>query len=139
MEGIGDTMRVSITGELEKEVEVARSILRYSGRQKEGISYISCPTCGRLQADLVPILKELKERMPKIKTPMQLSVMGCAVNALGEAKHADVAIAFGRGDGLIIKKGEIVGKYKESELIEVFIKEVLNTEQEMIKSQAKGE
>ena len=139
MEGIGDTMRVSITGELEKEVEVARSILRYSGRQKEGITYISCPTCGRLQADLVPILKELKERMPKIKTPMQLSVMGCAVNALGEAKHADVAIAFGSGDGLIIKKGEIVGKYKESELIEVFIKEVLNTEQEMIKSQAKGE
>ena len=135
MEGIGDTMRVSITGELEKEIEVARSILRYSGRQKEGITYISCPTCGRLQADLVPILKELKIRMPKIKTPMQLSVMGCAVNALGEAKHADVAIAFGNGDGLIIKKGQIVGKYKESELINVFIKEVLQTEQEIIQNQ----
>ncbi|MDE5602672.1 MAG: flavodoxin-dependent (E)-4-hydroxy-3-methylbut-2-enyl-diphosphate synthase [Helicobacter sp.] len=129
LEGIGDTMRVSITGELEKEVEVARSILRYSGRQKEGITYISCPTCGRLQADLVPLLQEIKQRMPIIKTPMQLSIMGCAVNALGEAKHADVAIAFGNGDGLIIKKGEIVGKYKESELIDVFIKEVLETEE----------
>ena len=134
MEGIGDTMRVSITGELEKEVEVAKSILRYSGRQKEGITYISCPTCGRLQADLVPLLKEIKERMPKIKTPMQLSVMGCAVNALGEAKHADVAIAFGSGDGLIIKKGEIMGKYKQDELIDVFIKEVLETEAKMAKN-----
>ncbi|RDU62540.1 MULTISPECIES: flavodoxin-dependent (E)-4-hydroxy-3-methylbut-2-enyl-diphosphate synthase [Helicobacter] len=131
MEGIGDTMRVSITGELEKEIEVARGILRYCGRQKEGITYISCPTCGRLQADLVPILKELKERMPKIKTPMQISVMGCAVNALGEAKHADVAIAFGSGDGLVIKHGEIVGKYKQEELIDVFIKEVVETEKEI--------
>nr|WP_236033248.1 flavodoxin-dependent (E)-4-hydroxy-3-methylbut-2-enyl-diphosphate synthase [Helicobacter turcicus] len=139
MEGIGDTMRVSITGELEKEIEVAREILRFSGRQKEGITYISCPTCGRLQADLVPILKEIKERMPKIIAPMQLSVMGCAVNALGEAKHADVAIAFGNGDGLVIKKGEIVGKYKQEELIDVFIKEVIKTEQEMLQTQKKGE
>ncbi|WP_300706409.1 MULTISPECIES: flavodoxin-dependent (E)-4-hydroxy-3-methylbut-2-enyl-diphosphate synthase [Helicobacter] len=134
MEGIGDTMRVSITGELEKEIEVAHGILRYCGRQKEGITYISCPTCGRLQADLVPILKELKERMPKIKTPMQISVMGCAVNALGEAKHADVAIAFGSGDGLVIKHGEIVGKYKQEELIDVFIKEVVETEKEIARS-----
>ncbi|WP_299546197.1 flavodoxin-dependent (E)-4-hydroxy-3-methylbut-2-enyl-diphosphate synthase [uncultured Helicobacter sp.] len=138
MEGIGDTMRVSITGELEKEIEVARGILRYSGRQKEGVTYISCPTCGRLQADLVPILKELKERMPKITAPMQLSVMGCAVNALGEAKHADVAIAFGNGDGLVIKKGEIVGKYKQDELIDVFIKEVVITESEMLQAQKEG-
>lgn len=138
MEGIGDTMRVSITGELEKEIEVARGILRYSGRQKEGITYISCPTCGRLQADLVPILKELKQRMPKITAPMQLSVMGCAVNALGEAKHADVAIAFGNGDGLVIKKGEIVGKYKQDELIDVFIKEVVKTESEMLQAQKEG-
>ena len=138
MEGIGDTMRVSITGELEKEIEVARGILRYSGRQKEGVTYISCPTCGRLQADLVPILKELKLRMPKITAPLQLSVMGCAVNALGEAKHADVAIAFGSGDGLVIKKGEIVGKYKQDELIDVFIKEVLKAEKEVLDAQQAG-
>ncbi|WP_276953604.1 flavodoxin-dependent (E)-4-hydroxy-3-methylbut-2-enyl-diphosphate synthase [Helicobacter rodentium] len=131
MEGIGDTMRVSITGELEKEIEIARGILRYCGRQKEGITYISCPTCGRLQADLVPLLQEIKRRMPKIKIPMQVSVMGCAVNALGEAKHADVAIAFGSGDGLVIKRGEIVGKYKQEELIDVFIDEVIKTEGEM--------
>ncbi|WP_297813431.1 flavodoxin-dependent (E)-4-hydroxy-3-methylbut-2-enyl-diphosphate synthase, partial [uncultured Helicobacter sp.] len=109
-------------------------ILRYCGRQKEGITYISCPTCGRLQADLVPLLQELKERMPKIKTPMQISVMGCAVNALGEAKHADVAIAFGSGDGLIIKKGEIVGKYKQEKLIDVFIQEVIKAEGEIIQA-----
>ena len=138
MEGIGDTMRVSITGELEKEIAVARGILRYSGRQKEGVTYISCPTCGRLQADLVPILKELKLRMPKITAPLQLSVMGCAVNALGEAKHADVAIAFGSGDGLVIKKGEIVGKYKQDELIDVFIKEVLKAEKEVLDAQQAG-
>lgn len=82
----------------------------------------------------MPILKELKERMPKIKTPMQISVMGCAVNALGEAKHADVAIAFGSGDGLVIKHGEIVGKYKQEELIDVFIKEVVETEKEIARS-----
>lgn len=138
MEGIGDTMRVSITGELEKEIEVARGILRYSGRQKEGITYISCPTCGRLQADLVPILQELKARMPKITAPMQLSVMGCAVNALGEAKHADVAIAFGSGDGLVIKRGTIVGKYKQEQLIDVFIQEVVNMEKEILQAQMEG-
>lgn len=69
---------------------------------------------------------------------MQLSVMGCAVNALGEAKHADVAIAFGNGDGLVIKKGEIVGKYKQDELIDVFIKEVVKTESEMLQAQKEG-
>lgn len=139
LEGIGDTIRVSITGELEKEIEIARSILRYSGRQKEGITYISCPTCGRLQADLVPILKELKQKMPPIKAPLQLSVMGCAVNALGEAKHADVAIAFGNNDGLIIKKGEIIGKYKQDALIDIFIKEVVETEKEFLKAQSLGQ
>ncbi|MDY3113882.1 MAG: flavodoxin-dependent (E)-4-hydroxy-3-methylbut-2-enyl-diphosphate synthase [Helicobacter sp.] len=131
LEGIGDTMRVSITGELEKEIEIARGILRYSGRQKEGVTYISCPTCGRLQADLVPLLKEIKAKMPPLKSPLQLSVMGCAVNALGEAKHADVAIAFGAGDGLIIKKGEIVGKFRQDELIHIFIDEAIKADKEM--------
>lgn len=124
LEGIGDTIRVSITGELEKEVEVARSILKYSGRQKEGITLISCPTCGRIEVDLVRAIKVVEERLRHIKKPLQVSVMGCAVNALGEAKHADIAIAFGNKSGLIIKKGEILRKLGENEILEAFIKEV---------------
>lgn len=124
LEGIGDTMRVSITGELEKEIEVARSILKYSGRQKEGITLISCPTCGRIEVDLVSAIKVVEDKLKHIKKPLQVSVMGCAVNALGEAKHADIAIAFGNKSGLIIKKGEILRKMSEDEILEEFIKEV---------------
>ena len=124
MDGIGDTMRVSITGELEKEIEVARSILKYSGRQKEGITLISCPTCGRIEVDLVRAIKVVEEKLAHIKKPLQVSVMGCAVNALGEAKHADIAIAFGNKSGLIIKKGEILRKVGEKEIVAEFIKEV---------------
>ncbi len=124
MDGIGDTMRVSITGELEKEIEVAKSILKYSGRQKEGITLISCPTCGRIEVDLVRAIKVIEERLKHIKKPLQVSVMGCAVNALGEAKHADIAIAFGNKSGLIIKKGEILRKVGENEIVDEFIKEV---------------
>ncbi|PAF49821.1 4-hydroxy-3-methylbut-2-en-1-yl diphosphate synthase [Helicobacter sp. 12S02232-10] len=124
MDGIGDTMRVSITGELEEEIKVAKAILRYSGRQKDGITIISCPTCGRIEANLVDAVKEVEKRLSHIKTPLNVSVMGCAVNAIGEAKHADIAIAFGNHDGLIIKNGEILCKLPEDKILEVFIKEV---------------
>ncbi|PAF42263.1 4-hydroxy-3-methylbut-2-en-1-yl diphosphate synthase [Helicobacter sp. 11S03491-1] len=124
MEGIGDTMRVSITGELEEEIKVARAILRYSGRQKDGITIISCPTCGRIEANLVDAVKEVEKRLSHIKTPLNISVMGCAVNALGEAKHADIAIAFGNHSGLIIKAGEILCRLPENKILEVFINEV---------------
>ncbi|MCH5314114.1 MAG: flavodoxin-dependent (E)-4-hydroxy-3-methylbut-2-enyl-diphosphate synthase [Helicobacter sp.] len=124
MEGIGDTMRISITGELEEEIKVARMILQYSGRQKSGVSIVSCPTCGRIEANLVKMVQEVESRVKHIKTPLQISVMGCAVNALGEAKHADIAIAFGNKDGLIIKEGKILCKLKEDKLLERFITEV---------------
>jgi (E)-4-hydroxy-3-methylbut-2-enyl-diphosphate synthase len=124
LEGIGDTMRVSITGELEEEVKVAKAILKNSGRAKDGINIVSCPTCGRIEADLVSAIKVIEKRTAHIKTPLNISVMGCVVNAIGEAKEADVAIAFGKGSGLIIKKGEIVAKLKESELVERFLQEV---------------
>lgn len=122
--GIGDTMRVSITGELEKEIEVARAILQDSGVQQSGINIISCPTCGRLQCDLVSAIKKIETELKSIKAPLNVSVMGCVVNALGEAKGADVAIAFGKGNGLIIKKGEIIAKLSESELVARFLDEV---------------
>lgn len=124
MDGIGDTMRVSITGELEEEIKVGRAILKSLGLIKEGVNIISCPTCARLEADLVSAVKEVEEHTKHIKTPLDISVMGCAVNALGEARHADVAIAYGKGDGLIIVKGEIVAKLKEEELKKRFLEEV---------------
>lgn len=124
MQGIGDTMRCSITGELEEEIKLAKSILRYSGRQKEGITIVSCPTCGRIQADLVSAIKKVEKSLAHIKTPLQVSVMGCAVNALGEAKHADIAIAFGNQIGHIIKGGKVLAKVNEAEIVDQFVQEV---------------
>ncbi len=124
LDGIGDTMRVSITGELEEEIKVAKAILKDSGRVKDGLNIISCPTCGRIEADLVSAVAEVEKRTEHIKTPMDVSVMGCVVNAIGEAKHADVAIAYGKGSGLIMVKGEIVAKLPENRLVDRFVEEV---------------
>ncbi len=124
LEGIGDTMRVSITGELEKEIEVARAILKDSGVAKRGVNIISCPTCGRIESNLVKAVGEVEERLSHITTPLNVSVMGCAVNALGEAKSADVAIAYGKNGGLIIRKGEIVAKLDEEHLVDRLVEEV---------------
>jgi (E)-4-hydroxy-3-methylbut-2-enyl-diphosphate synthase len=124
LDGIGDTLRVSITGELEKEIEVGRMILKSVGAIKDGVNIISCPTCGRIEADLVRAVEEVEKATKHIKTPLNISVMGCAVNALGEAKHADVAIAFGKGEGLVIVKGEIVAKLPEDKLVQRFLDEV---------------
>jgi (E)-4-hydroxy-3-methylbut-2-enyl-diphosphate synthase len=117
-------MRVSITGELEEEIRVAKAILKDSGRLKEGVNIISCPTCGRIEADLVKAVAEVEEKISHIKEPIDVSIMGCAVNAIGEAKHADVAIAFGKESGLIMVKGEIVAKLPERELVDRFVLEV---------------
>ncbi len=124
LDGIGDTMRVSITGELEEEIRVAKAILKDSGRVKDGLNIISCPTCGRIEADLVSAVAEVEKRTAHIKTPMDVSVMGCVVNAIGEAKHADVAIAYGKGSGLIMVKGEIIAKLSEDKLVDKFVEEV---------------
>lgn len=124
LEGIGDTMRISITGELEEEVKVAKAILQDSGVQQEGVNIISCPTCGRLQANLYEAVKLVEEKTKHIKEPLNISVMGCIVNALGEAKDADLAIAFGKENGMIIRHGEVVAKLKESELMDKFLEEI---------------
>ena len=124
LDGIGDTMRISITGELEEEIKVGKAILKDSGRLQEGLNIISCPTCGRIEADLVTAVAEVERRTAHIKTPMDVSVMGCVVNAIGEAKHADVAIAFGKGNGLIMVKGEVIAKLPESQLVDAFVAEV---------------
>ena len=124
LEGIGDTMRVSITGELEEEINVARAILKDSGVAKGGVNIISCPTCGRIEANLVKAVAEVEERTKHITTPLNISVMGCVVNAIGEAKHADVAIAFGKAQGLVMRKGKVVAKLKEEFLVDRFLQEV---------------
>ena len=117
-------MRVSITGELEEEIRVARAILQDAGVQKSGVNIISCPTCGRLQSDLLSAIKIVEEKTAHIKTPLNISVMGCVVNAIGEAKGADVAIAFGNGRGIVMRHGEVVAKLDESKLVERFLQEV---------------
>ncbi len=124
LDGIGDTLRVSITGELEEEIRVGKAILKDLGLIKEGVNIISCPTCGRIEVDLPPIVEAVEEATKDIKKPLNLAVMGCVVNAIGEAKEADVAIACGKGYGLIIKKGEVIGKYSEKELLEKFLEEI---------------
>ncbi len=134
LKGIGDTMRVSMTGELEEEIRVAKAILQDSGVQKSGVNIISCPTCGRIQSDLLSAIKIVEEKTKHIKEPLNISVMGCVVNALGEAKGADVAIAFGKNQGLIIRQGEVVAKLKEDELVDRFLLEV---EDELKKRQIK--
>ena len=124
LDGIGDTMRISMTGELEKEIEVGRAILKDAGIIKEGLNIISCPTCGRIEANLVDAVKEVEIATKHIKAPLNVSVMGCVVNAIGEAKSADVAIAYGKGSGLIIKKGEIIAKLPTEDLLAKFLEEV---------------
>ena len=124
LDGIGDTLRVSMTGELEEEIKVGKAILKDVGIAKEGLNIVSCPTCGRIEADLVSAVSEIEKRTAHIKTSMDVSVMGCVVNAIGEAKSADVAIAFGKGSGLVMKKGEIIAKLSGDALINRFIEEV---------------
>jgi (E)-4-hydroxy-3-methylbut-2-enyl-diphosphate synthase len=124
LDGIGDTMRVSITGELEEEINVARAILKDSGALPAGLNIISCPTCGRIEADLVSAVAQIEERTKHITAPLNVSVMGCVVNAIGEAAHADVAIAYGKGKGLVMVKGEVVANLEEKELVDRFVSEV---------------
>ncbi len=124
LEGIGDTMRVSITGELEEEINVARAILKDSGVAAQGLNIISCPTCGRIEADLVSAVAQVEARTKHINVPLNVSVMGCVVNAIGEAKHADVAIAYGKGSGLVMVKGDVVARLDEHELVDRFVEEV---------------
>ena len=124
LDGIGDTIRVSITGELEEEINVGKAILKDSGVSKDGVNIVSCPTCGRIEADLISAVDIITEKTKHIKAPLNLSVMGCVVNAIGEGKHADVAIAFGKGSGLVMVQGEVVAKLPENELVDKFMLEV---------------
>lgn len=124
--GIGDTIRVSITGNPADEIKIGREILKNTGNLKSGIEFISCPTCGRTEIDLIKIAEEVEERLKDYPNNIKVAVMGCIVNGPGEAREADIGIAGGCGEGLIFKKGNIVKKVKEEDLVEELIKEIEN-------------
>lgn len=125
-EETGDTMRVSLTAEPEEEIYAAREILKVFGKLQSGVTFISCPTCGRTQIDLIRIANEVEQRVKKISKPIKVAVMGCAVNGPGEAREADIGIAGGNGEGLIFKKGEIIRKVPESDIVEELMREIEN-------------
>ncbi len=123
-EGIGDTIRVSLTDDPVKEVEVGKEILRSLGLATRNVELIACPTCGRLEVDLFAIMAELEKRLEGVKKPVKIAVLGCVVNGPGEASEADIGIAAGKGVGILYRKGEVIRKVKESEIVDVIVEEV---------------
>ena len=123
-EGIGDTLRVSLTGDPVDEVRVGFQILGALKIRRRGVEIISCPTCGRCEVDLTRVVEKVRKGVQKIPDPLTVAIMGCVVNGPGEAKEADIGIAGGRGAGVLFKKGEIVRKVKEKDFATVLIKEI---------------
>ncbi len=120
-EGIGDTVRVSLTDSPIEEVKAGFMILKSLGLRKKGINFISCPTCGRTQINLIALAKEVEKKLENLDLPITVAVMGCAVNGPGEAKHADYGIAGGINEGYIFKKGQIIKRLPEDKLLDEFI------------------
>lgn len=125
-QGIGDTIRVSLTGDPLEEIKSAKLILRSLGLRKGGIEVVSCPTCGRTQIDLIRLANQVEDMVADIPLDLKVAVMGCVVNGPGEAKEADIGIAGGKGEGLLIKKGEVVQKVPEEQLLGVLRQELLH-------------
>ena len=123
-EGIGDTIRVSLTSDPIEEIKVAKEMLKALGLREGGLEFVSCPTCGRTQIKLIEIANEVERRLEGINKDIKVAVMGCIVNGPGEAKEADIGIAGGKGEGIIFKKGEVIKKCKEEDLIEELMKEI---------------
>ena len=123
-EGIGDTMRVSLTANPVEEIYAAYDIQKVLGMRKTGAEIVSCPTCGRTQLDLISIANEVEKRAANIDKPIKIAVMGCAVNGPGEAREADIGIAGGKGEGLIFKNGEIIKKVPQDRLVDELMKEI---------------
>ena len=126
-EGIGDTIRVSLTENPIEEVYAGYDILKSLGIRKRGVNFISCPTCGRTQINLISLAKQVEERFKNYDKDITIAVMGCAVNGPGEAKHADFGIAGGIGEGYIFKKGEIIARVPENQLLQKFEEIVFNS------------
>ncbi len=125
-QGIGDTIRVSLTGDPVEEIKSAKLILKTLGLRKGGIEVVSCPTCGRTKIDLIGLATQVEAMVADIPLDIKVAVMGCVVNGPGEAREADIGIAGGNGEGILIKKGEVVKKVKEEELLETLRQELIN-------------
>lgn len=124
LEGIGDTIRVSLTADPVEEVAAGRELLRALGLSNKGASLVSCPTCGRTQIDLISLAGQVEEYLRGVDKPITVAVMGCAVNGPGEAREADIGIAGGKGEGLLFKKGQILRKVPEDKLLEELKREI---------------
>jgi (E)-4-hydroxy-3-methylbut-2-enyl-diphosphate synthase len=123
-QGIGSTLRISLSADPVEEVKVARELLKTFGLAANAATLISCPTCGRIEIDLISIANEIEEYISTIKAPIKVSVLGCAVNGPGEAKEADIGIAGARGEGLLFRHGEIIRKIPEAQMVEELKKEI---------------
>lgn len=124
LRGIGNTIRVSLTDDPVKEVEAGRKLLNAIGLRQDGIKFVSCPTCGRTEIDLIGIAKEAEERLKNVNKNITVAIMGCVVNGPGEASSADIGIAGGKGCGVLFKKGEIICKIEENELVDRLVYEI---------------
>ena len=123
-DGIGDTMRVSLTGAPKDEIRVGYDILKALGLRQRGVNFVSCPTCGRCQIDLIRVAEDVEKRLQGVDRQITVAVMGCAVNGPGEAREADFGIAGGKGEGLLFRHGEIVRKVPEDQLAEALMEEI---------------
>jgi (E)-4-hydroxy-3-methylbut-2-enyl-diphosphate synthase len=124
--GIGDTIRVSLTDDPEVEVETAYAILQSLGLRRRGIEIIACPTCGRIEVDLPKVVKEVEEKLKGLEKPLKVAIMGCVVNAIGEAREADLGLACGRGFAWLFKEGKPIKRVSEEEMVQALLEEVLN-------------
>jgi Enzyme involved in the deoxyxylulose pathway of isoprenoid biosynthesis len=125
-QGIGNTIRVSLTGDPVEEIKSAKLILKTLGLRKGGIEVVSCPTCGRTQIDLIKLANEVENMVRDFDLDLKLAVMGCVVNGPGEAREADLGIAGGNGEALLIKKGEVIKKVPEDQILSILREELTN-------------
>ncbi|MDF2545879.1 MAG: 4-hydroxy-3-methylbut-2-en-yl diphosphate synthase [Anaerosolibacter sp.] len=124
LDGLGDTVRVSLTGDPVEEIKVAKEILKSLRLRSFGVNLISCPTCGRCQIDLIQLANRIEEKLKQVNKPITVAIMGCAVNGPGEAREADIGIAGGKSSALLFKKGEVIRKLSEDEIERVLLEEI---------------
>ena len=122
--GIGDTIRVSLTADPEEEVEVAYQILQSLGLRRKGVEIISCPTCGRIEVNLPEVVKKVEDKLKNVKQPLKVAIMGCAVNAIGEAREADIGLACGNKSAILFKNGQPIKRVSEEEMVDELLKEI---------------
>jgi (E)-4-hydroxy-3-methylbut-2-enyl-diphosphate synthase len=141
LEGVGDTIRVSLTGDKALEIQAAYDILKATGRRVLEPEIVACPACGRIAIDLERIVREVKDRIRDVRVPMRISILGCAVNGPGEAAEADIGVAGGRGEGMIFRKGKLLRRVKEAAMVDELEREIraLAAEREAAGAASAGE